>query len=68
MQVRFTDNAPFFYKSQEDPYGNQLDVPFVWASFDASTNAPIIYPEYLHYTVQDVSDQVLGISPGPPFP
>jgi hypothetical protein len=70
VQLRFTDNAPFFLKSQSfpGPFGNQFDVPFVWASFDASTNTPIIYPEYLHYTVEDVSDQVLGISEGPPFP
>ena len=68
MQIGLTDNAPYFLKVAESPFGNHLDVPFVWASFDASTNRPIIYPEHLHYTVQDIADQVLGIGEGPPFP
>jgi len=68
MRITFTDNAPYFVKIAESPFGSHLDIPFVWGSFDASTNTPIIYPEYLHYTVQDISDQVLGVGEGPPFP
>jgi hypothetical protein len=68
IRITFTDNAPYFVKFLESPFGNHLDVPFVWGSFDASTNTPIIYPEYLHYTVQDIADQVLGVGEGPPFP
>jgi hypothetical protein len=33
-----------------------------WASFDGSTNAPIIYPEYLHYTIQDVRNAARQIN------
>jgi hypothetical protein len=68
VQVRFTDQAPFFLKSQDDPFGNHRDIPFVWASFDVSTNAPIIYPQFLHYTVERIAAQVLGTAPAPPFP
>jgi hypothetical protein len=68
IQIRLTDNAPFFYRSQADPNGNHLDVPFVWASFEATTTEPIVYPQYLHYSVTDIADQVLGTAEGPPFP
>jgi len=27
---------------------------FTWASYDGTTNAPVIYPEYFHYTLNDL--------------
>lgn len=35
----------------------------VWASFDGSTNAPIIYPEYLHYSIGNIRDAARQINP-----
>lgn len=68
IQFRFTDSAPFFIKTLDAPFGNHRDVPFAWASFDASTNEPIVYPQFLGYTVHQLGAQVLGRAPGPPFP
>jgi hypothetical protein len=34
-----------------------------WASFDGSTNAPIIYPEYLHYTLDQIRNAARGGGP-----
>ena len=31
-----------------------------WASFDGTTNPPVIYPAYLNYTIQGIRDGVFG--------
>lgn len=66
IQLSFTDNAPFYTQSGVDAIGSEQDVPFVWATFDGSTNAPIIYPAFLNYTAEQISEQVFG--PSPEFP
>ena len=58
IQILFSDMFPFFLNEtpanlSENTYaaGN-----YVWASFDGSTNAPIVYPEYLHYSLKDMQN------------
>jgi hypothetical protein len=46
--------------------GTDQDVPFVWATFDGSTNDPIIYPAFLNYTAEQIAEQIFG--PSPEFP
>jgi hypothetical protein len=64
---RFLINVtPFFVTEPDinDPTArlNGLIGP-VWASFDGSTNAPIIYPAYLNYTINDIRSIARGGGP-----
>lgn len=71
--IRFTDQLPFFLNTSpgvitgppdpDDPTGIGIISSFIgnlWGSFDATTNAPIIYPAYGNLTVQDLEQLVLS--------
>jgi hypothetical protein len=68
--IRFSDNPPYFLKGNPfDTSETAFDIPVVWGSFDGSTNAPIVYPKFLNYTLEDLANQVLGVGTNAPaFP
>jgi hypothetical protein len=70
VSIRFSDNPPYFLKGNPfDTGGTAFDVPVVWGSFDGSTNAPIVYPRFLNFTLEELSNQVLGVGTNAPvFP
>jgi hypothetical protein len=63
--ISFTNLLPFFIN--ESPgfvtEGTFLLSSGVWASFDGTTNAPILYPQYGTLTLQHLQNQVLGTGP-----
>jgi hypothetical protein len=64
VQVTFTDVLPYFRNSQPE-FLDDLSAggSFIWGSFDGTTNAPAVYPNYLSITLQDLQDAVLGTGP-----
>jgi hypothetical protein len=53
VTIRFSNQLPFFFNSNEDIFGNVLNPPgetnqirsVIWGSFDESSTEPIIYPQ-----------------------
>jgi len=62
VRITFTDVLPFLVNFQPN-FLDDSGSSFIWGSFDGTTNAPIIYPNYLGITVQDLQNAVLGIGP-----
>jgi len=65
-QVRIFYSAllPFFFNSDPGTLDDEFQFgSFVWGSFDGSTNAPVIFPNFL--SVRDLQNFVLGIGPNP---
>jgi hypothetical protein len=59
-QTPFFVTEPFLNDTNSRPFGL---FNFTWASFDGTTNAPIIYPQYLNYTIDTVRNQSRGNVP-----
>ena len=62
VTVTFSDVLPYFLNSvspelldDQTAFGS-----FIWASFDGTTNAPVIYPQYGTLTLQSLTAGVLG--------
>lgn len=64
VTIRFSDQLPYLVNQSplltED---SSLIGSGVWASFDGSTNAPIIYPLYLNLRLEDIINQTLQLGP-----
>jgi hypothetical protein len=61
--IAFTDQLPVWL--EETPGGESTLTSFlasgwVWASFDGTTNAPVIYPTYGNLTLTDLQNIVFG--------
>lgn len=59
----FINNTPFFVTEPSITDTNARVFGLlgpVWASFDGTTNAPIIYPQYLNYTIEDIRNIARG--------
>jgi hypothetical protein len=52
--VFFNESPDFITEPQGAFFG--FDRGFTWATFDGTTNAPIVYPEYLHTTFRDLQN------------
>jgi hypothetical protein len=64
VTIRFTDQFPFFLNSTPSFLTEGTGISSgVWASFDGTTNAPVIYPAYGGITLQDLQNQILGTGP-----
>lgn len=59
-QTPFFIAEPFIGDTNARPFGQ---FSFTWASFDGTTNPPIIYPQYLNYTIDTVRNQQGGNGP-----
>jgi hypothetical protein len=62
VTISFNLIFPVFFNETPDfilePQGNlfSFDRGFSWATFDGTTNAPIIYPAYLNTTFRDLKN------------
>jgi hypothetical protein len=64
VTIRFTDQFPFFLNFTPSFLTEGTGISSgVWASFDGTTNAPVIYPAYGGITLQDLQNQILGTGP-----
>jgi hypothetical protein len=59
-QTPFFITEPFIGDTNARPFGL---ISFTWASFDGTTNPPIIYPQYLNYTIDTIRNQARGNGP-----
>jgi hypothetical protein len=62
VQISFSDQLPYFLNSTPPPFLT-FDPGFqsaIWASFDGTTNAPILYPAYGKWTLTALQNFVLG--------
>src|SRR6266571_592153 len=62
VQISFSDQLPYFFNSTPPPFltfdpGSQS---IIWASFDGTTNAPVLYPAYGKLKLTDLQNFVLG--------
>jgi len=62
VQIIFSDQLPYFLNSTPPPFltFNPSFQSIIWASFDGTTNAPILYPSYGKVTLNDLQNFVLG--------
>ncbi len=61
VQIFYSDVLPYFINS--DPFSlDEISAfsSFIWGTFDGSTNAPIIYPNYLGITLRDLQNAALS--------
>jgi hypothetical protein len=60
IQIIFTDVYPAFFTSV--PFVDELDAANagIWGSFDGTTNAPIVYPQYGSWDLDALRNAVLG--------
>ena len=64
VQIFYSALLPFFFNSDPGTLDDEFQFgSFVWGSFDGSTNAPVIFPNFL--SVRDLQNFVLGIGPNP---
>jgi len=61
VEIAFSDQLPYFINDSTFFLGEGgASRSFIWASFDGSTNTPIIYPAYGQVTIQDIR-RLLGL-------
>jgi hypothetical protein len=62
VQISFSDQLPYFLNSTPPPFltFNPSSQSIIWASFDGTTNAPILYPAYGKLTLTELQNFVLG--------
>jgi len=57
----FTDRLPYFLNGNPDFLDDSSGFSsFIWASFDGTTNAPVIYPQVGTITLEDLQNAALG--------
>ena len=63
VQISFSDQLPYFINRSPPPSFLSSESSFeslIWASFDGTTNAPILYPSYGKVKLSDLQNFVLG--------
>lgn len=67
VRISYTDQYPYFrnqtplYLDESHVYGG-----LVWGSFDGTTNAPVVYPDY--YSISNLEHQILNPTNAPTPP